>query len=121
MVYEWMDKVLRDLPSDPYRQNSDLPRLIAQRVLEALDVLHRHDIAHLDVHARLAYPVLGSRQSHGPGSEYEPLKLVLILIFNRNIFLSAIESPDPIVKLGDLGLGIFTLMQHVPISDLAGS
>ncbi|KAH7360307.1 kinase-like domain-containing protein [Rhexocercosporidium sp. MPI-PUGE-AT-0058] len=72
MVYEWMDWPLSEVKAGPYITGSDLPRLIAKSVLEALDVLHSHSLTHSDVH-------------------------------ERNIFLSAINTERPIIKLGDLG------------------
>ena len=39
LVFEWMEHVLAKLPSDAFRKNSDLPRIIAKSVLSALAVL----------------------------------------------------------------------------------
>jgi len=39
MVFEWMDHDLRAVSSIPFRQNSDLPKIIAKSVLSALAVI----------------------------------------------------------------------------------
>jgi hypothetical protein len=39
MVFEWMEHNLRTLPSDQFRENSNLPRAIAKSVLSALALL----------------------------------------------------------------------------------
>lgn len=39
MVFEWMDTDLWQLPSEPFRAGSKLPRIVARSVLEALLVL----------------------------------------------------------------------------------
>lgn len=39
MVFEWMEHDLRAVPSDQFRQNSDLPKVIAKSVLSALALL----------------------------------------------------------------------------------
>ena len=39
MVFEWMDHDLRTVPSDQYRRNSNLPKIIAKSVLSALALL----------------------------------------------------------------------------------
>ena len=39
MVFEWLDHDLRTVPSDRFRQNSVLPRIIAKSVLSALALL----------------------------------------------------------------------------------
>ncbi|KAH6720268.1 kinase-like domain-containing protein [Leptodontidium sp. MPI-SDFR-AT-0119] len=72
MVYEWMDTCLLEFCPKPYILTPNLPQLIAQKVLEALKVMHGNGYIHGDVHS-------------------------------RNIFMSAVKSPDPIIKLGDLG------------------
>ena len=39
MVFEWMEHELRTVPSDQFRQNSNLPKIIAKSVLLALALL----------------------------------------------------------------------------------
>lgn len=39
MVFEWMEHDLRTVPSDQFRQNSNLPKIIAKSVLSALALL----------------------------------------------------------------------------------
>ena len=36
MVFEWMEQDLRSLPSEPFRQNSSVPKVIAKSILSAL-------------------------------------------------------------------------------------
>ena len=49
MVFEWMDTDLWQLPCEPFRSNSSLPRTIARSVLEALAVFESVDGVHTDV------------------------------------------------------------------------
>ena len=73
MTFEWMDNFLWQIPSAPYRSDSELPNVIARSVLSALALLKRElDAIHPDISP-------------------------------KNIFLSDIHGPSPIVKLGDLG------------------
>jgi hypothetical protein len=39
MVFEWIEHDLRKLPSDQFRENSNLPRVIAKSVLSTLALL----------------------------------------------------------------------------------
>lgn len=39
LVFEWMEQDLRTVPSDEFRENSDLPKLVAKSVLLALALL----------------------------------------------------------------------------------
>lgn len=55
MVYEWMDTCLREFCQKPYILTPNLPQLIAQKVLEALKVMHSNGYIHGDVHSRSAY------------------------------------------------------------------
>lgn len=72
MVFEWMDTDLWRLPSKPFRAGSQLPRIIARSVLEALVVFDGDGGVHTDLNP-------------------------------NNMFLSGVDSPSPVVKLGDLG------------------
>ncbi|KAF4625145.1 hypothetical protein G7Y89_g13021 [Cudoniella acicularis] len=68
-----MDHDLRSAPSAPFRQNSNLPKVIAKSTLLALVLLQEvFGAIHTDINP-------------------------------NNIFLSDIHSPSPIVKVGDLG------------------
>ncbi|KAK0111253.1 hypothetical protein ONS95_001625 [Cadophora gregata] len=49
MVFEWMDTDLWQLPSQPFRSGSPLPRIVARSVLEALVVFDNEDGVHADV------------------------------------------------------------------------
>lgn len=40
MVFEWMDYDLRSVPSDKFRENSILPKIIARSVLSTLALLN---------------------------------------------------------------------------------
>ena len=47
MVFEWMEHDLRTVPSDRFRQDSNLPKIIAKSVLSALVVLQsRYNAVH---------------------------------------------------------------------------
>ncbi|KAF4629161.1 hypothetical protein G7Y89_g8984 [Cudoniella acicularis] len=72
MVFEWMDTDLWQLPSQPFRSGSQLPRIMAKSLLEALAVIADENGVHTDVNP-------------------------------NNVFLSGVDSPSPVVKLGDLG------------------
>lgn len=49
MVFEWMDTDLWQLPSERFRSGSQLPRIIAKSVLQALAVFQDLDGVHTDV------------------------------------------------------------------------
>ena len=72
MVFEWMDTDLWQLSSKPFRSGSELPRIVARSILEALVVFDSEEGVHTDVNP-------------------------------NNVFLSGVNSPLPVVKLGDLG------------------
>ncbi|KAH7333301.1 kinase-like domain-containing protein, partial [Rhexocercosporidium sp. MPI-PUGE-AT-0058] len=72
MVFEWMDTDLWQLPASPFRSGSELPRIVARFVLEALAVFDYEDGVHTDVNP-------------------------------NTVFLSGVNGPSPVVKLGDLG------------------
>jgi len=72
MVFEWMDTHLWQLSSNPFRLGSELPRIVARSILEALVVFHDEEGVHTDVNP-------------------------------NNVFLSGVNVPSPVVKLGDLG------------------
>ncbi len=88
LIFEWMDHVLWDVRSEPYRQRSVLPKVIAGSVLKGLDLfstasaMHTGKLSALDV----AVVVL-------TGSDVNP----------ENMFMSNIDNTSPVVKLGDLG------------------
>ncbi|KAL8760671.1 MAG: hypothetical protein Q9184_003156 [Pyrenodesmia sp. 2 TL-2023] len=69
LVFEWMEHDLRAVPSDKFRQGSNLPRTIAKSVLSALTVIkQKYNSCHTDISP-------------------------------NNIFLSNPSGPSPIVKL----------------------
>ncbi|KAL8900180.1 MAG: hypothetical protein Q9207_005816 [Kuettlingeria erythrocarpa] len=73
LVLEWMEHDLRAVPSDRFRQGSNLPRTIAKSVLSALAVMkEEYNSCHTDISP-------------------------------NNIFLSDPDGPTPTVKVGDLG------------------
>ncbi|KAK0129021.1 hypothetical protein ONS95_000961 [Cadophora gregata] len=49
MVFEWMDTDLWQLPSKPFRNGSELPRIVARSLLEALVVIDSEHGVHTDV------------------------------------------------------------------------
>jgi len=49
MVFEWMDSDLWQQPSEPFRSGSQVPRIVAKAVLEALAVFADVDGVHTDV------------------------------------------------------------------------
>ncbi|KAL2070070.1 hypothetical protein VTL71DRAFT_14750 [Oculimacula yallundae] len=49
MVFEWMDTDLWQLPSQPFRTGSELPRIVARSLLEALAILEDEGGVHTDV------------------------------------------------------------------------
>ena len=49
MVFEWMDTDLWQLPSGPFRSGSQLPRIVARSILEALAVTDGEQGVHTDV------------------------------------------------------------------------
>jgi serine/threonine protein kinase len=49
MVFEWMDTDLWQLPSKPFRSGSELPRIVARSILEALAVFEDENGVHTDV------------------------------------------------------------------------
>jgi serine/threonine protein kinase len=85
MVFEWMDTDLWQLPSKPFRSGSQLPRIVARSILEALAVIDSEYGVHTDVNP-------------------------------NNIFLSGVDGPSPIVKLGDLGNCTFFSGQAMSLS-----
>jgi len=93
MVFEWMEHDLRTVPSDQFRQNSDLPKIIARSVLSALVLLKTQ---HSAVHTGKYNVFLVCDLSTANGLDINP----------NNIFLSGINGPSPIVKVGDLGNSI---------------
>lgn len=47
LVFEWMEQDLRTVPSDEFREDSKLPKLIAKSVLSALALLkNRYNAIH---------------------------------------------------------------------------
>ena len=46
LVFEWMEHVLGNVRSEPYRKKSVLPKTIARSVLEALDILASANAMH---------------------------------------------------------------------------
>lgn len=73
MVFEWMEYDLWQVSSERYRQDSILPKVIARSVLSALALLK---------------------------TQYDAIHTD---INPNNIFLSDIDGPSPVVKVGDLG------------------
>lgn len=49
MIFEWMDSDLWQIPSNPFRTGSQLPRVIARSVLNALTVFDCDGGVHTDV------------------------------------------------------------------------
>ena len=49
MVFEWMDTDLWQLSSKPLRSGSELPRIVARSILEALAVIDDEEGVHTDV------------------------------------------------------------------------
>ncbi|KAL9123604.1 MAG: hypothetical protein Q9217_006979 [Psora testacea] len=49
LVFEWMEHVLWNVPAEPYREKSVLPKMIARSVLEALDIFASANAIHTDV------------------------------------------------------------------------
>lgn len=90
MVFEWMEHDLRTVPSNQFRQNSDLPKIIAKSVLSALVLLKTQYSA---VHTGEYIVFLVCDLLTADGLDINP----------NNIFLSGINGPSPIVKVGDLG------------------
>lgn len=90
MVFEWMEHDLRTVPSDQFRQNSNLPKIIAKSVLSALVILKTQYGA---VHTGECIVSLVYGLSTADGLDINP----------NNIFLSDINGPSPVVKVGDLG------------------
>ncbi len=90
MVFEWMEHDLRTVPSDQFRQNSYLPKIIAKSVLSALVLLKTQYGA---VHTGECIVFLVCDLSTADGPDINP----------NNIFLSSINGPSPVVKVGDLG------------------
>jgi serine/threonine protein kinase len=97
LVFEWMDHDLRHVPSDHYRQNSILPKIIAKSVLSALtlfkspfDAIHSGECA-----------ALSSTFGIYPAKWYTDIN-------PNNVFLSDIDGLSPVVKLGDLGSSMFS-------------
>lgn len=90
MVFEWMEHDLRTVPSDQFRQNSYLPKIIATSVLSALVILKTEYGA---VHTGKCIAFLACDPSKPDGLDINP----------NNIFLSDINGPSPVVKSGDLG------------------
>ena len=72
MVFEWMDTDLWQLSSNPFRSGSELPRIVARSILEALAVFDDEEGVYTGVNP-------------------------------NNVFLSGVNGPSPVVKLGDLG------------------
>ncbi|KAI4209034.1 MAG: hypothetical protein LQ351_007982 [Letrouitia transgressa] len=80
LVFEWMEHDLRTVPPDRFRQNPNLPKLIAKSVISALLVLKtQYGAVHTDINP-------------------------------NNVFLSGIDTPSPVVKVGDLGNS-----EHMPL------
>jgi hypothetical protein len=47
LVFEWMEQDLRTVPSDPFRDNSNVPKIIAKSILSALSLLEsEYDAIH---------------------------------------------------------------------------
>ena len=59
MVFEWMEHDLRAVPSDRFRQNSNLPKLIAKTVLSATALLKsQYGVVHTGEHLCLPSSVI---------------------------------------------------------------
>ena len=89
LVFEWMDHVLWNVRSEPYRENSVLPKAIARSVLKLLNVFVSANAMHI-------------------GQLYRLLQSLLMILTTsdvnpNNIFLSNIDSAYPMINLGDLG------------------
>lgn len=56
LVFEWMEHVVWDVPVEPYRQKSVLPKVIAWLVLEALNVFVSVNAMHTDQRSLLLRP-----------------------------------------------------------------
>ena len=54
LVFEWMEQDLRTLPSDQFRENSNLPKIIAKSVLSALALLQNQYNA---IHTGEPFPI----------------------------------------------------------------
>jgi len=90
MVFEWMEHDLRTVPSEQFRQNLHLPKIVAKSVLSALEVLKTEYGA---VHTGAVIVFLVCDSSMADGLDINP----------NNVFLSGINGPSPMVKVGDLG------------------
>ncbi len=100
-VLEWMDHDLRSVPSEPFRASSDLPKMIAKSILSVLAILDENDGIHSGMFATFQ-PVL--LLGEAKLSDINP----------NNVFLSDISGVSPVVKVGDLGNGMFVIVAHWP-------
>jgi serine/threonine protein kinase len=87
LVFEWMDLDLRSVPANRFRGDPRLPRVVSNAVLSALKLFKMLNAVHT-----------GNRSS----SIYTPSTKSLDVNVN-NIYVSDIDKPSPIAKLGDLG------------------
>jgi len=87
LVFEWMDHDLRSTPANVFRSDQRLPRVVFKAALSALTVFKVLNA----VHTGKLYSVANIR-----GTKRLDISI-------NNIFVSNIDSPSPIAKLGDLG------------------
>jgi serine/threonine protein kinase len=88
LVFEWMEQDLRTVPSALFRENSNLPKIVAKSILSALALLKDQYSA---IHTGELLP------------ECITLMANISDINPNNIFLSEIHGRSPVVKVGDLG------------------
>ena len=87
LVFEWMDHDLRSTPANVFRSDQRLPRVVSKAALSALTVFKVLNA----VHTGKLCSVANSR-----GTKRLDISI-------NNIFVSNIDTPSPISKLGDLG------------------
>ncbi|KAF2753564.1 kinase-like protein [Pseudovirgaria hyperparasitica] len=79
LVFEWTDQDLRSIPAPTLRSNLNLPKFVSRAVLSALQAFKTVNAVHT---GRSLY------------------------VNPNNIYVTGVDSSDPIVKLGDLGNAI---------------
>jgi hypothetical protein len=88
LVFEYMDTVLRKVPSNLFR-DSNLPKGISKSVLSALEVMRAQHKVHT---------------GKSPCHQSDIVLLIECQDVNyNNVFISNLDHDSPVVKLGDLG------------------
>lgn len=91
------------VPSIKFRENSDLPKIVAKSILEALVAIAEYKAIHC-------------------GAYYDCTNIFFadkIDINPNNIFLSNIDGKPPVVKVGDLGQSELHVRSEISGVDLA--